>query len=160
LTLTMAVNPAGETLGGALTATPSQGVATFTGLILETAAAGDILRVTSDGTAAAMTFHLVVMPAAPARLVVIALPSTAGAAGGFSLLATIEDAFGNVVTTYSGSVPLRRATDPHRDARHGGRTAAVNQGIATFSHVKPVNQARGASLQATADGPPTATPIL
>jgi hypothetical protein len=160
LTLTLAVNPGGGALGGALTVTPSQGVATFTGLTLDTAAAGDILRVSSDGTAAAMTVPLVVMPAAPTRLVVIALPSTGGTAGGFSLVATIEDAFGNVVTTYSGSVTLQRANNPHRDARHGGRTATVDRGIATFSHVKLANQAQGATLQATADGLPTATPIL
>jgi hypothetical protein len=152
VTLTLAVNPSGGTLGGALHVPASQGVATFTGLTLDTAAAGDILRVTSDGPAAAMTIPLVVMPAAPARLVVLAMPSTGKAAAGFSLVATIEDAFGNVVTTYSGSASLQRASHARRAARRRTLTAAVDQGIARFSHVKLANQDRRSTLQATAAG--------
>ena len=160
LTVSLPINPGGGILGGSLTVTPSQGVATFTGLTLDTAAAGDILRVTSDGPAAAMTIPLVVMPAAPARLVVIVLPNSGSPAGaGLSLVATIEDAFGNVVTTYSGSVTLQRASNSHRAARRGARTAAIDQGIATFSHVKVVNQDRGSTLKVTADGLAAATMI-
>jgi subtilase family serine protease len=151
VTITLAVNPGGGILGGTLTVPASQGVAAFTGLTLDTAAAGDILRVTTDGPAATMTIPLVVMPAAPARLVVLALPGT-GKAAGFSLVATIEDAFGNVVTTYSGSATLQRPSNAHRAAGRGTLTAAVDQGIATFSHVKFANQDRGSTLQATAAG--------
>jgi hypothetical protein len=136
----------------------SQGVATFSGLTLDTAAAGDILRATTDGPAAAMTIPLIVMPGAPARLVVLALPST-GKAAGFSLVATIEDAFGNVVTTYSGTATLQRASHSRRAARRGTLTAAVDQGIATFSHEKFTNQDQGSTFQASAAGLTATTTI-
>jgi subtilase family serine protease len=151
VTITLPVNPEGGTLSGTLNVTPSQGVATFTRLTLDTAATGDILRITTDGPAATMTISLVVVPATPARLVVIALPGTGGSAGaGFCLVATIEDAFGNVVTTYSGSVTLQRESNPHRAGRRATLAAAVSQGVATFSHVKLRYPDQGSTLQATA----------
>jgi hypothetical protein len=146
-------------LAGTLTVPASQGVATFSGLTLDTATAGDILRATTDGPAAAMTIPLIVMPGAPARLVVLALPSTGTSAAGFSLVATIEDAFGNVVTTYSGSATLQRASSSHRAARRDTLTAAVDQGIAMFSHVKFGNQDRGTTLEAIAAGLTATTTI-
>jgi hypothetical protein len=158
VTLTLAVNPGGGTLGGSLTVPASLGVAAFTGLTLDTAA-GDILRVTTDGPAAAMTIPLVVMPGTPARLVILALPNTGKAAAGFSLVATIEDAFGNVVTTYSGGATLQRTSNAHRAARRGTLTAVIDQGIARFSHIKLANQDRGSTLQAAAAGLTATTTI-
>ena len=49
VTAALASNPTGATLGGTLSATVSQGVATFSGLTLTKAAAGYTLGVSSSG---------------------------------------------------------------------------------------------------------------
>ena len=49
VTVALASNPGGATLGGTLTVTASQGVATFSGLTLTTAASGYTLVVSGSG---------------------------------------------------------------------------------------------------------------
>ena len=49
VTVALASNPGGATLGGTLTVTASAGVATFSGLTLTKAASGYTLAVTSSG---------------------------------------------------------------------------------------------------------------
>ena len=53
MTVALANNPGGATLGGTLTATASDGVATFSGLTLTTAASGYTLEVSAAASARA-----------------------------------------------------------------------------------------------------------
>jgi hypothetical protein len=57
--VTIAKNPGGSTLGGKVTVTPINGVATFSGLTLSKLGSGYILKV-SDGSLTATTNPLVV----------------------------------------------------------------------------------------------------
>ncbi len=156
VTITLANNPGGDTLGGTLTATAHDGLAVFAGLTLTRAADGYTLLATTDGLAAAATVPFAVTPAAPAQLV-IAPASTAGALVGLTV--SVVDAFGNLETTYGGGVTvvLGRNAGHGRSPRHNALSAAASQGQATFAaRVKLGAKGGGYALQVAADGLTTA----
>ncbi len=116
MTVALANNPGGATLGGTLTATASNGVATFSGLTLTTAASGYTLEVSGSGLGSGVTSAITVTPAAASQVVITQQPPASVTAGsGFGLQASIEDAYGNVVTSASNAVRWRwPATRPGR----------------------------------------------
>ena len=100
VTVALANNPGGATLGGSLTVTASQGLATFSGLTLTTAATGYTLAVSSSGLSGATSSAITVTPAAATQLVISQQPPASVVVNSpFGLQATIEDAYGNVVTS-------------------------------------------------------------
>ncbi len=110
VTVALASNPGGATLGGTLTATASNGVATFSGLSLTTAASGYTLGVSASGLGGATTTAITVTPAAPSELAITEEPpASVTARGGFGLQATIEDAYGNVETGDNAAVTVALA---------------------------------------------------
>src|SRR5262249_3125047 len=64
VTVALASNPGGATLGGTLTVTANQGVATFSDLTLTKAAAGYTLQVSGSGVGSVTTNAITVTPAA------------------------------------------------------------------------------------------------
>ena len=74
VTVALATNPGGATLGGTLTATASNGVATFSGLTLNTAASGYTLYVSGGGFGWGVTNAITVTPAAATQLVITTEP--------------------------------------------------------------------------------------
>ena len=68
MTAGLANNPGGATLGGTLSVTASQGVASFAGLTLTGAAAGYTLLISSSGLSGATTGSITVSPGALATL--------------------------------------------------------------------------------------------
>ena len=154
VTVTLGSNPGGAVLGGTLTVTASQGVATFTDLTLYTAAAEYTLRVTTDGLTAATTIAFDVTPGVPARLVISTPPPGSGA---FGLMVTIEDGFGNVETGFNGSVMIVTRSGSGKDTRRVTLAVTASQGIATFSRLKLNKKGHGHALQATAAGLTAAT---
>ena len=95
----------------------NQGVTTFSGLTLTTAASGDTLVVSGTSLGDAVTSAITVTPAAPAQVVVTQQPPSSVTAGsGFGLQAAIEDAYGNVVTSAVGTVSV--AGEQPRCYRH------------------------------------------
>ena len=69
VTVALANNPGGATLGGTLTATASNGVATFSDLSLTTAASGYTLDLSASGLGAGVTSAITVTPAAATQVV-------------------------------------------------------------------------------------------
>ena len=65
VTVALANNPGGSTLGGTLTATASNGVAVFSGLTLNKAAGGYQLSATSSSLSSATSSAILVAPAPP-----------------------------------------------------------------------------------------------
>src|SRR5262249_47016035 len=93
VSVALASNPGGDTLGGTLTLTASGGVATFSGLTLTKAASGYTLAATTPGLGQGITNALTVTPAAAAQLVITQQPpSTVQVNKTFALKAAIEDA--------------------------------------------------------------------
>jgi hypothetical protein len=76
---------------------------------------------------------------------------------GFGLTATIEDAYGNVVTSASNTVKVAFAHSP-TGAKLGGTTSVTaSQGIATFSGLTINKVGSGYTLQLTSSGLTSAT---
>ena len=102
VTVALANNPAGATLGGTLSVRRARAWPAFSGLTLTTAASGYTLRVSSSGLSGATSSAIAVTPAAATQLVITQQPpSSVVVNSGFGLQAAIEDAYGNVVTSAS-----------------------------------------------------------
>jgi FKBP-type peptidyl-prolyl cis-trans isomerase 2 len=110
VTLALGQNPAGDTLAGQTAVAVVDGIATFSDLSLDRAGTGYTLVATAPGLTSATSVGFAVAPAAVAHLALggLATPTTAGATQ--TLTVAAEDAFGNRVTGYTGTVHLT-ATD-------------------------------------------------
>jgi hypothetical protein len=150
--LILANHPPGATLGGESSVAASAGVATFAGLTLDQAAAGETLVVSSGSLPTAATTTIAV-PAAPAtRLEVTVQPPSRVTAGSvFGLVVSAEDAFGNIDPTYGGSVTLDLAGTNHSPGATLGGTTVVTArgGVATFAGLTLDLAAPGDILQAS-----------
>src|SRR5262249_35683490 len=134
LSLSLATNPAGATLGGVTVVPVAGGLATFAGLTLNRAGAGATLQVSGGGLPTVSSTAINVTPAAATKLVVPTQPPPAFTAGaGFGLVVAAEDGFGNVDPTYAGSVALSLAANPGGATLVGTLTVPVSAGMATFS---------------------------
>ena len=132
VTVALASGPSGATLGGTLTAPRSNGVATFYGLTLNTAASGYKLQVSSNGVDSATTNAITVTPAAASKLAIETQPSATATAGqAFATQPAVEevDQYGNVETgdnstvitaeLSSGAGPLQGTTTATVSGRRG-----------------------------------------
>jgi streptogramin lyase len=146
-------NPGCATLGGTLTATASNGVATCSGLSMTKAASGYTLYASSDGYGWGITNAVTVTPAAPSQLVLTRQPSAAATAGqpfATQPVVSEEDAYGNVVTgdnstvitaaLASGAGPLQETT-----------SVTISGGVATFTNLAD-NKAETLTLQFSCGG--------
>ena len=132
VTAALANNPDGATLGGNVSVTASQGVATFSGLTLTGAAAGYTLEISSSGLSGATTGSITVSPAAPATLYLAdAPPGSVTAGDGFGLSVDVDDAYGNL-TAFSGGVTVAVASGPDRAGLGGQTSVTAGAGVATF----------------------------
>ena len=99
VTVALGNNPGGATLGGTLTASASNGVATFSALTLNKAAAGYTLYVSGGGFGWGVTGPITVTAAAATQVAITQPPQAiANMNASYGLQASIEDAYGNVVT--------------------------------------------------------------
>jgi uncharacterized repeat protein (TIGR03803 family) len=149
------LSPLGATLGGLLTVTAVDGVATFSGLTLDQPASY-ALSVSSDGLPATTT-PLFSVTAPATRLVVAAQPTAVTSGAGFGLVIQAEDTLGNVDPSFNGTVTLTLANNPGSSTLGGTLTATAVNGVATFSGLTMNNPGAGYTLQATADGLPAVT---
>ena len=153
-TVTMAVTAGpGSFTGGSTTSvgpTGSNGQAVFSNLVLDTA--GTTYKITaSDGainSAASSTFT--VNPAAEKKLVITTQPSSLIAAGGtVSMSVTVEDTYGNTITTGTiGSTDSIHVALSSGNFASGTTTVAASNGVASFS---------GLQITSTAGSPYTIT---
>ncbi len=137
VTIALANNPGGSTLGGTLTVTAQNGVATFSGLTLNRTGSGYTIQASASESTAVITNAISVTPAAASQLVVITQPPANVAVNArFGLTVAVEDRFGNIVTTTSNAiVTVALAINPGDGILGGTLSANVNQGIATFSNL-------------------------
>ncbi len=150
-------NPGKTTLGGTLTATVANGVATFSGLSINKVATGYTLSVTSGTLTAVLTSAIAVTPSTATQLVVTTQPPasvTAGAA--ISVKISAEDQFGNVATAFTGSVTAALANNPSGTTLGGTLTVSAVKGVASFTTLAVDLVGTGYTLQATTTGLPAA----
>jgi hypothetical protein len=149
----LATAPVGGALsGGPTTVTAVQGVATFSGLSLDLAGTGYTLQV-SSGSVTGTTGLLTVAPGPAEQLAVTTAPPGIVAAGsGFGLTVSTEDAFGNVATTFSGSVTVTLANNAVPGALGGTTTVAAVQGVASFANLSINTAGTGYTIQVNSEG--------
>jgi virginiamycin B lyase len=158
VTVGLGNNPGGATLGGTLTATASNGVATFSGLTLTKAEPGYTLAVSGSGLGEGVTNALTVTPAAATQLVITQQPPSSVSAGkAFGLVAAIEDQYGNIVTTANNAVSVSIATNPGGATLGGTTTVSAIDGIVTFSNLTLNKKAKGYTLRLSTAGLSSAT---
>jgi hypothetical protein len=104
VSIALANNPTGTTLGGTLTVAAVNGVATFSDLTVDKVGTGYTLQATSGSLTSVTTnsFNVVAAAASTFTLTGFPSPTTAGTAGNFTV--TAYDPFGNVATGYLGTV--------------------------------------------------------
>ena len=141
------------TLGGPVDATAVGGVASFTGLSLEKAGSGYTLDVTSMGLSGETTSALSVTAAAASQLVTAAQPPASIIAGDpFSLSVEADDPYGNLATSFSGSISITLANNPAGDALNGMLTETAKAGFATFSGLSLDTVDSGYAIAAASSG--------
>jgi hypothetical protein len=134
VSLALEGGPAGASLVGTMTGATSGGVATFDDLSIDRLGSPYRIQATSPGLAPAMTDDLDVTSSVPSHLVVaLQPPSSVTAGSGFGLGVSIEDAYGNVVTGYDGSVSIALQGGPAGSTLSGSTSVRVLRGTATFS---------------------------
>ncbi len=137
VTIAISTNPGSGTLSGTTTVAAVDGIATFTDLSINRTGAGYRLQATSAGLANATssTFDITPGPAAQLSINTQPGPAVAGANITPALRVQIEDALGNVVTTFTGdvSVAISAGSGASGAALSGTTTVAAVAGIATFS---------------------------
>ena len=155
VTVSLVSNPGGSgaVLGGTATVAAVDGMATFTGLTLNTAVKGYVLQVSSGALVPATASAISVNAASAAQLVLLsAPPSTVNANAGFSLSVMAEDAFGNFAASFNGPVTLSLASSPGGASLGGTLTVSASAGVAVFSGVSLNAAANGSVLQVTGSG--------
>ncbi len=157
VTVALANNPGGATLGGMLTATASNGIATFSGLTLTKTASGYTLEASGGGLGWGVTNSITVTPAAAAQLVITQQPpATVKVNSGFGLQASIEDQYGNVVTTAGNTVSMALASNPTGATLSGTFSILASQGVVAFSGLKINKVGSGYTLRVSSSGLSTA----
>jgi streptogramin lyase len=154
----LASNPGGATVGGTVTVTASSGVATFPGVTLDKAASGYTLIVSGIGATYTTTSAVTVTPAAATQLAITQQPpATVQVNKPFALKASVEDAYGNVVTTASNSVSVAFASNPTGATLGGTLTVTASQGVASFTNLTINKVGTGYTLRVSGSGLTSAT---
>src|SRR5262249_39599577 len=153
VTVGLANNPGGTTLGGTLTATASNGVATFSGLSLTKPAIGYTLDVYASGLGGVVSSAVTVTPLAPSQLVITHQPSATATAGQpFATQPVVyeEDAYGNVETGDNSTV-VTAALASGAGPLQGTTSVTMSGGVAAFTNLAD-NKAETLTLQFTGGG--------
>ncbi len=158
VTIALANNPGGGTLVGTLTVTVVNGIATFSGLTLNTAGTGYTLTATSGSLTSATTSAFNVTPAATTKLIVATQPpGTVILDDAFGLTIDAEDAYNNLTTSFAGSVSVALANNPGSSTLGGTVTVTAVNGVATFSGLNLNKAGSGYTLKATSGSLTAAT---
>ena len=142
-------------LAGTITATPRNGVATFSNLSVNAAGAGYTLSATSPGLAPATSTSFTISASSngagrsPAKLAFLQQPSNAltGAAISPAVQVAVEDSSGNAATTATNPVTLTLVSSAGLEGAQW--TATPQNGIATFSNLTVSTAGSGYTLVAS-----------
>jgi DNA-binding beta-propeller fold protein YncE len=148
VTLGFAANPGSATLQGVTSVAAVSGLATFTGLSIQTPGNGYQLSASSTGIAGTTsnTFNVQVIPA---KIAFVAQPKAPPPTSMLRVKVAIQDAAGNLVSTATDSVTLSLGVNPTATTLGGTLTVAAVNGIATFTDVHIDPAGTGYTLKAS-----------
>lgn len=162
MSLALAGGPGGVALGGNLNMPVQHGLLTFYGLTLSAAGSGFTIRASIPRFAPAVTAPITAVNP-PAMLAIVGPPpASLGPGRTFGLTVVVQDASGNRVPGYDGSVTLALIGHRGGAALRGARTVAAVDGVANFSGLSLKSARKGTLLeiQAVAGGLAGATMSL
>ncbi|HYV45384.1 MAG TPA: hypothetical protein VFA20_11005 [Myxococcaceae bacterium] len=153
VTIALHDNPGGGALGGTLTQTAVDGVATFPDLTLAKAATGYTLQATSADLADAVSSAFTITPGPPATLVFRVQPSTAnaGAVIAPAVQAELQDELGNL-TGSTATVAIAVSTNPGGGTLSGTTSRAAVAGVVTFDDLFINRSGTGYALAVSSPG--------
>jgi hypothetical protein len=136
VTISLAGSPVGATLTGTTTVAAKAGVAAFSNLVLTKA--GSYTTKAADGSLTAVTSTAFTVAAATASKVIFTTSPTSGSVNtALSAIAvSVEDAFGNIVTTDKSTVTISVSSGVSGAALSGTLAVAASSGVAKFSTLK------------------------
>ena len=151
ITLAIGSNPGSSTLSGTETVNAVSGVASFSGLSVEKPGIGYTLTATAAGLTGATSATFDIAVRAAVQLAFTAQPSTStvGVAISPAVEVTVQDEFGNTVTTATDDVAVAIGTNPSGGPLRGTATISAVGGIATFSDLSIDLLGSGYTLLAT-----------
>jgi hypothetical protein len=138
VSLSLSKNPTRAVLNGTTSMTATAGVATFpagmpSSLSINTAASGYVLTA-SSGRLKAATGSLTVTPGTAMKLVITTQPPASVKAGSpFAITVKAEDQYGNVDTTFGGTINLTLTNGTSSVPLFGPVAVVANGGAAVFS---------------------------
>jgi hypothetical protein len=153
MAITAGSGKAGARLRGTTTVVAAGGVATFSGLSIDSAATGYTLTATASGlpNVTSSAFTITVGPAA--SLAFTAQPPVATVyQTPFGFTVGARDSVGNAATSFTGAVTVAIAANPAGGTLSGTLTQTASAGVATFSGVSLDNIGTGYTLRASATG--------
>ncbi|HYU00563.1 MAG TPA: hypothetical protein VEK85_09300, partial [Gemmatimonadales bacterium] len=154
LTVALGSNPSGGTLSGSTTVSAVSGVATFGDLSINTSGTGYTLTATATGLTGATSTPFGITPGPATHLVFSVQPAnaTAGATLTPAVQVSAQDAAGNTVPSFSGSVTVALGgTNPAGGTLAGTTTVPTVNGVASFATLS-IDKSGSYWLTATATG--------
>ena len=154
VTVAIATNPAGGTLGGTTTVAAVLGVATFSTLSIDKSGNGYTLSATATGLVGAGSAPFNISAGLATTLAFSVQPTTATTNANISpaVKVTARDALGNMVTTFNGNITVNLGANPGGSTLSGTRTLAAVNGTASYQALSLNNVGTGYTLTATATG--------
>jgi alpha-L-rhamnosidase len=142
--------------GGTLSVNAVAGVATFSAINPTTAGSANTLYANGDSLPQATSGTFTVNSTTASKLVFTTQPGTTVAGSSISpaVVVTVEDTYGNTVTSFNGVVTIGSGTTSFT-----GGTLSVNAvaGVATFSAINPTTAGSANTLYANGDSLPQVT---
>ena len=155
ITVALGANPGGGTLSGTLSLAATSGVAVFPGLSIDKAGAGYVLSATAPDLTAAESDAFTIVAAAAAKLAFTGQPEgpyAAGAAINAVPQVTVQDAYGNTVTTSAAAISVAIGANPGTGTLSGTAQRNAASGVIAFPGLSINRPGEGYTLCATATG--------
>jgi hypothetical protein len=150
--LPVTLTSSGALLHGTATVNAINGVASFSGLWMETAGSGYTLSATSGALAAAVSPPLAITPAPRVAVAYVNPPVTDSAGAHLAVVARLRDRFGNTDTAATDTVRARLVLNAPGGALFGDTVAAAVGGVASFPALSLHLAGAGYALSASARG--------
>jgi hypothetical protein len=162
VTMAIGTNPAAGTLSGTMTVSASAGIASFSNLKIDKSGTGYTLVASSSGLTDATSGGFDVAVGVATKLFFSVQPpasTTAGAAMTPAIQVVAQDAAGNLVPTFVGTVTvaITSGTGTSGALLRGTTTVGAAAGVATFSTLNIDKSGTGYTLRATSSGLSNAT---
>ena len=159
VTIALGNNPGGATLGGTLSVTAANGVATFSNLTVNKPGTGYTLVATSSPLTAATSTPFDITIGTATKLAITAQPgnTAVGVAINPVITVTVQDVVGNTVTTYATPIVIAIGTNPGSGTLGGTLSVTPVNGVATFNDLTISSAGAGYTLTATSASLASAT---